>query len=261
MKKLSQFISVKSQFIIFLSCVLLYLTYSNHNLKLVTSAAIAVFTALILDSIILSCKNKKLMVSESAIISGLIIAFVLYSDNPKWIFIVAPVIAVLVKQLLRFQHKHLFNPAASGILAVMLLFHASTQWLGTSMWYVFIPFGLYFIAIFRKFEVLVGYLVATLILFGIFIVVSQKGSLLTVFSYLSYFFIFVMLIEPKTTPIKTYGKYLFGIGVAVLIFVFNLIGFPYDTDICALLILNLFVPLLNLIPNPNPRRLQNEQLK
>lgn len=252
MKKLSQIISIKSQFIVFLSCVLIYLSYTNHNLPLIYAALIAIFTAVILDSAILSFKNKKFSISESAVISGLIIAFVLDSENAKWIFIVAPVFSILSKQLLRFHNKHFFNPAALGIFAVMILFKAQIQWLGNNLWYIFIPFGIYFIWMYRKFEIVLGYLLGIILTLGIYIGLIQKGNLLDIVNYLSYFFIFVMLIEPKTTPINTYGKYLFGFGVALLAFVFTIMQFPYDIDICTLLIFNLFVPFFNKIPNWRP---------
>lgn len=245
MNKLNQYISLKSQFIIFLSCTLLSLAYSNHNWQLIYTGLIAVFTALILDSAFLSFKNKKFELSESAVISGLIITFVLASDNAKWIFVVAPVIAIFGKQIIRINHKHIFNPAALGIFAVMLIFKAQTQWLGTNLWFIFIPFGLYFIWNYRKFEILYGYLLGYLLTFGIYIFLIEKSNLLTILNYFSYFFIFVMLIEPKTTPITLLGKYLFGFGVAVLAFIFTITKFPFDIEICSLLIFNLLTQFLN----------------
>lgn len=245
MNKLNQYVSLKSQFIIFLTSVLLFLAFSNNNWELIYTGFIAVFSALILDAIFLSLKNKKFALSESAVISGLIITFVLASDNAKWIFIVAPVIAILVKRIIRFNHKHIFNPAAFGILAVMLIFKAQTQWLGTNLWFIFLPCGIYFIWNYRKFEILYGYLLGYLLTFGIYILLIEKSSLLTILNYFSYFFIFVMLIEPKTTPITILGKYLFGFGVAFLTFIFTITKFPLDIDICSLLIFNLLTPFFN----------------
>lgn len=245
MNRLTKYVSLKSQFIIFLSVVLLCLAYTSQNLQLIYSGLIAVFAALILDSIFLSYKNKKITLSESAVISGLIITFVLASDNAKWIFVVAPLLAILAKQIIRFNHKHIFNPSGFGILAVMLLFKADAQWLGSNLWYIFIPFGSYFIWNYRKFEILYGYIIGFLITFGILILFVEKSNLLGIVNYLNFFFIFVMLIEPKTTPISTLGKYLFGFGVAVLTFIFTIAKLPIDIDICSLLIFNMLTPFFN----------------
>jgi Na+-translocating ferredoxin:NAD+ oxidoreductase RnfD subunit len=61
-----------------------------------------------------------------------------------------------------------------------------------------------------------------------------------------------MIIEPKTTPVKSAGKLIFGIGVATLIFILTEAGVEFDAELCALLFLNLFVPLLNKISERRP---------
>lgn len=246
MQNIFKSISVKDRFVIFLAGVLLFIAIRDHNVSLIFTALTAVVVATLLDSIFLSVKNKKIILSTSAMISGLIIGAVLSSSNPKWIFIVTPIFAIVSKIIIRLNHRHIFNPAAFGIFVAIILFSAQTQWIGTNLWYIFVPFGLYFSYKFRKLEILVGYAITTFILFSA-IILMQHGNLLDIFNYLSYFFIFVMLIEPKTTPVTTWGKYLFGFGAAALIFIFNLFAFHFDIDLCALLILNLFVPLLNKI--------------
>ena len=67
------------------------------------------------------------------------------------------------------------------------------------------------------------------------------------FLWKSYFFIFIMLIEPKTTPLRPKGKVIFGVAVAALIFILTQLGVRFDVELSSLLALNLFVPLLNKI--------------
>lgn len=74
------------------------------------------------------------------------------------------------------------------------------------------------------------------------------------FGYLSYFYIFVMLIEPKTTPTRPLPKFIFGALTAVLIFIFSEIGVRFDAELATLLILNLTVPLLDKISALNLTR-------
>lgn len=236
--------SIKTQLIIFLSAFALYLSFRDKDAIFLLTTLIAVISAIGIESVILFFKDKELAVTDSSIISGLIIGYVLSSDSPWWIFLSASFLAISSKHLIHFHRKHLFNPAAFGIFLTIVLFGASCHWRGTYMWYIFLPFGLYFISRIQKLEVLIGYVLTTLGLFGIQ-AVAQKTPLLNIFGYLSYFYIFIMMIEPKTTPVKKRGKFIFGIGVSVLIFMLTELGVRFDAELCALLLANLAVPLLN----------------
>jgi Na+-translocating ferredoxin:NAD+ oxidoreductase RnfD subunit len=158
----------------------------------------------------------------------------------------ASLLAILSKHLIRSQNKHVFNPAAFGIFLSMILCGASTQWMGTYIWYIVVPFGAYLAYKTRRIEIVAGYALAFLVLFGGSAVV-QKASLWNVLGYSSYFYIFIMLIEPKTAPIKTAGKYLFGAGAAAFAFVVTQAGLRVDAEIFSLLAMNAAVPLLNKI--------------
>lgn len=211
-----------------------------------STTALAVLSCLALESVILYFKNKALQLSESSVITGLIIGFVLSSDEAWWKFILAAALAVSSKYLIRFQNKHIFNPAAFGIFLVSVIFGASTEWKGTYLWYILFTFGLYFAYKFRKIEIIIGYAAAFLALFGIQ-AVFQGGSFGDIFGYLSYFYIFIMLIEPKTTPLKQEGKYLFGALVSGLVFILTTLGAGFDVELFSLLALNIAVPALNKI--------------
>jgi Na+-translocating ferredoxin:NAD+ oxidoreductase RnfD subunit len=207
----------------------------------------AVIAAIIAESAILYLKEKKFIVTDSSVISGLIVGYVLYSSQPLWVLALASVFAIGSKYLIRFHKKHIFNPAAFGIFLTTIVLGASTQWKGTYVWYIIVPFGPYFINKIKKMELLLGYLVTTFLLFGIQ-ALKQKVPLINIFGYLSYFYIFIMAIEPKTTPVFRFAKFIFGIGLAVIIFILSNIGARFDVELFSLLVLNIFVPLLNKIP-------------
>ncbi len=244
--------NVKVQIIIFLIAFALYLSFKNKDVLFLLTASLAVLSAIGVESAILFFRNKEISVTESSIISGLIIGYVLSADEPWWIFILAAFLAISSKHLVHFNRKHLFNPAAFGIFLVIIFFGASTQWKGTYAWYILLPFGVYFIYRIHKLGLLIGYVITSLGLFGLQ-AAAQKAPLLNIFGYLSYFFIFIMLVEPKTTPVKPVGKAVFGIGVASLIFILTQAGVKFDAELFSLLILNLFVPLLNKIPGGGKR--------
>ena len=121
---------------------------------------------------------------------------------------------------------------------------ASTQWRGAGLWYILVPAGVYFVSKTRKIEVVIGYATAFLALFGAQ-AFFQKTSLLDVLIYQNYFFIFVMLIEPKTTPTTRRGKVVFGAAVAILVFILTASRVKFEAELLSLLAVNAFFLLLN----------------
>lgn len=238
--------SIKSQLILFLTCFVLFLSFENKDVLVLAATAIAVLSSLCVESIILYFKNKVFELTESSIITGLVIGFVLSSDEAWWKIVSACVLAISSKYLIRLQKKHIFNPAAFGIFLTLIIFSASTQWKGTYLWYILIPSGLYFAYKFRKIEVLVGYGIVFLALFGIQAAL-HKIPVWNVFGYLSLFYIFIMVIEPKTTPMSKKGKFIFGALISGLIFVLTNLGVRFDVELLSLLVLNTTVPILNKI--------------
>jgi Na+-translocating ferredoxin:NAD+ oxidoreductase RnfD subunit len=237
-------ISIKLQLAIFLSCFALYLSVKDQDAAFIVTTLIAVAAAAGADAAIGFFKNRKFIITESSLVTGLIIGYVLASDSPWWIFVFASAAAIASKHIIRTPRKHLFNPAALGIFASILLFSSSTQWKGTYSWYIIVPAGLYFVYRIRKLELLAGYALASIALF-VGQAIIQHLPLQNIAGYFNYFFIFIMLIEPQTTPIKSRGKVLFGIGVGALVFILTEMGVRFDAELASLLILNLATPLLN----------------
>lgn len=239
-------VSLKTRLIVFLTALAVSLSLIGRDAAFLFSAMLALFSAVLVEGVSSYLRNKKFAISESSVISALIIGFVLASDNPWWVIVSTSFFAISSKYLIRIKNKHIFNPAAFGILLSMLFLGANTQWRGTYLWYIFVPVGLYFIYKIRKIELLVSYAITALGLFAIQALI-QKTPILNIFGYLSYFYIFIMLVEPKTTPIKPTGKIIFGVAVAVTIFILTELGVSFDVELVALLLLNMFVPLLNKI--------------
>lgn len=241
------FRSIKTQLILYLACFALFLTIKDRDFTFLFTTLLTVVSALCVETLILYFKSRVFQVTESALITGLIIGYVLSSQEPWWKLVFASTAAILSKHLIRFRGKHIFNPAGFGVFFYLVLLGASTQWRGTYLWYVIAPFGVYFTYKIKKLEVISGYAVISLLLFGTQ-AISHKVPLLSIFGYFSYFYIFVMVIEPKTTPAKPIGKYLFGAGTAGLIFILTEAGARMDVELASLLIMNAIVPFLNRIP-------------
>lgn len=235
--------SVKTQLILYLACFAVFLTVKDKDTVFLTSIIIAVISAIAIESLMLFIKTKAFRITESSIISGLIIGYVLSGDNAPWIFILASASSILSKHFMRFNKRHLFNPAAFGIFLSIILFGADTEWKGTYLWYIFLPFGLYFVYKIRKIEIISSYIVVSLALFAVPAVLQGASPLRYIFGYLSYFYIFVMVVEPKTSPSGFVGKVLFGIVLSVISFVMYRVNLPFDVDLPALLMGNLIFQL------------------
>ena len=149
--------SIKTQLIIFLTLFALYLSVIDKDPLFLLMASVAVIFSVVTDSLFAYLKEKKLLVTESSVIAGLIVGYVLASDQKWWLIAIAAFFTILSKHIIRIRKKHIFNPAGFGIFLVILLFGATTQWKGTFAWYIVVPFGLYFAYKVNKLEVLSGY--------------------------------------------------------------------------------------------------------
>lgn len=232
-------LSIKTQLIIFLSIFAFYLSFADRDALFLLTTLAAVAGAMAADSVIVFFKNKKFVLTESSVISGLIIGYVLSNIYPWWIFLLASVFAICSKHLFCIREKHLFNPAAFGIILATVLLGASTQWRGAGLWYILVPAGVYFVSRIRKMEVVIGYVAVFVLLSGTQ-AFFQKQSLLDVLIYQNYFFIFVMLIEPKTTPVTRKGKVVFGAAVAILVFILTVSRVKFEAELLSLLAVNAF---------------------
>ena len=229
--------SIKAQLVIYLSCFAIFLAIKDKSGIFLLTCGLAAFSALCFESAILYFKTRIFRLTASSIITGLIIGYVLDSDQEWWKFLIACALAILSKYVIRFHKKHIFNPAAFGIFLTLILFGASTQWRGTYIWYILLPAGIYFARKTGKLRIVASYFLVSLILFGIQ-AIFQKIPLWHILGYLSYFYIFVMVIEPKTSASKPLAQIFFGAGIAVLIFILTECGVNFDVELFSLLILN-----------------------
>ena len=157
---------------------------------------------------------------RSPLITGLSLSLLLRADEP-WLHAAAGMIAILSKFALRFDGKHVWNPA--GFAIVLLLLGTDHTWIspgqwGTSLWFAS------FLAILvlqasRRSDIAVFFLVSHAALlflraawlgdpWAIPIHQLESGSLLI--------FAFFMISDPKTSPDARLARFLFALAVALL---------------------------------------------
>lgn len=242
------FRSIKVQLNLFLAVFAIFLYLKEPALALLAGFFWAILFSILVEAAVLYFKTRKFQITDSALTSGLILGYVLSSESPGWMFLAVSVCAVGLKRILRFHGKNLLNPAALGIFLAVLLLKGTTEWKGAYEWYILIPAGLYIAHKIKKLELVWGYFGMSLLLF-IPQALAQGTSLMNIPGYFNFFFIFIMLIEPKTTPPTFWPKVIFGAGVALLVFLLTEWGFRYEPELFALLVLNACVPVLNKISN------------
>lgn len=235
-------ISLKLQLFLLLFLFSVFLSWREYGLSFFVKSMIAVAASVTSDSLYCFLKTRKFKITESSLITGQIIGFVLSSAAEWRFFVLSALCAVSSKHFIRFKGKHIFNPAAMGIFSVVVLFNQPTLWHGAYSWYLIVPCGLYIVWQLRKVSIVSAYFLMYVFLSGIQSYYAGT-SFIDKVQYANYFFIFVMLIEPKTSPHYSGEKIAFGLIVSTGAFLLYFLKLPYDVDIPALLIGNLLFRL------------------
>jgi len=154
---------------------------------------------------------------ESASITALILTLIVGPLSPienLLILTFIGVVAMASKYVLALNKKHIFNPAAAAVLlAAIVLHNGASWWIGSIYTLPLIVLGGFLILTkVRRFDLVISFLAVyflTLILFG-------EGVTINSFVVPSiWFFVFVMLVEPLTSPSTKNKQIVFG-GFAAL---------------------------------------------
>lgn len=221
-------------------------------------------------------------IPTGALISGLIVALILPEGQPWYVPLAAASIAIGSKHLLRRQGRNVFNPAAFGITASVLLFsdrlrydHATYLegaprmhyaqghlrmddwslllegghgWTGSTSAIAVVILGTILVRRMRRTEIVAAYSATYIALLVGFAVVTGQDLVLRlvleIFATGVLFFAFIMLTDPATSPRTTRGRAIYGGVTGVLSFVFRLIASPVLFLLLALLVANLMLSLV-----------------
>lgn len=187
---------------------------------------------------------------ESATITALILTLIAGSldiFNNFLIITFIGVFAMLSKYLIAVRKKHIFNPAAIAVFsASILLGSGASWWIGSTFTLpVIIVGGLLVLVKIKRIELVGSFL---LVYFLTQILFAGRLSIHTFLAPATWFFVFVMLVEPLTSPSTKNKQIVFGVFVAFIYFLLSKIlpGYAYGLE-TALLMGN----LLNLALSPS----------
>jgi Na+-transporting NADH:ubiquinone oxidoreductase subunit NqrB len=201
----------------------------------------------------LAFSRRKRAELRSPLITGLSLSLLLRGDG-LWVIAAGAVCAVASKFLLRARGRHFWNPAAFGIVAMLLTGHA---WVTPGQWGSSAVLAAFFALLAAgvlsraaRVNTALLFLLAYAALLALRAVKlgdpwtipfhqMQSGSILL--------FAFFMVTDPKTTPRRFAGRLLFVVAVAVLAYRLAFIGQIRPALYWALFVLAPAVPALDWI--------------
>ncbi|MFW6134852.1 MAG: RnfABCDGE type electron transport complex subunit D [Elusimicrobiota bacterium] len=206
---------------------------------------LSVVSALVFDFIGTSIRKKEsLYFSTSAVISGLIIGLVLEPEIEWYIPIAAAAFAMGTKHLIRLKQGHIFNPANIGLLFSVIAFGSNLLWWGSVNTWLVIILGLFIAYKFKRIHLILSFFITQFLILVIYYY-SKGLPIKTALTISNFFFVFVMVVEPKTSPIRKKGRIIYGILTSVIACVIIITRIFLNPWVVSLAIANIFVPFIN----------------
>ncbi len=162
---------------------------------------------------------------SSAAITGIIIGSIAPIDAPLRVIFAASIAAIASKYIIEFRGRHIFNPATLGLVAALSFFRLGDVWWAASGFNV-IGLPLTILLILPnlkagKLRTSIPFLfaISALYIMGGFASSPSTGAAILAFiAGLPFYFAFIMLSEPKTSPYAAKEQVIFGVAVAILVF-------------------------------------------
>lgn len=210
------------------------------------------------DVILTYLRKKKFFKPFAGVVTGFILTLIIDpSANGLQIFTIG-ISAMAIKNFVRFSNRHIFNPAASGLLIGWVLFRLNPSWWGASLYKgdasLILNLGLYlllaaiaFVSTYRlgRRNSFLSYILSYSLLFLLITSsLSIHALIKTIMSPGLLFFSLLMLVEPMTSPVNKKRQIVYGLVIAILSGLFLYVSFNInsnipDSSIMALLIGNL----------------------
>lgn len=184
------------------------LSYNPFDILLDTLVAISVSAA---ANFAFAKIFKAVTNIESVFITALILVLIIPTKLPENLifFIVASIFAMAGKYLLTVEKRHVFNPAAVSVLGISLISsHNATWWIGTPIMLPFVVLGgLLLTRKIRRETLVFNFLLAYFLIIAVGTLLHGSSVIsiistwqLSILHSALFFFTFVMLTEPMSSP-------------------------------------------------------------
>lgn len=191
----------------------------------VANVAAGMGGAIIIDICFAVLQEHKRIFPDGAALTGLIVAMVLGTNTPWYLCAVTAGLGIAGKHLLKIKRKPIFNPAAFGLAAAILLFHTGQSWWGgfslLAPWWtvLLVAAGMLITDRVNKFPLVLSFLgiYFALILGLAFVKPNMAADALRMpFTTSVLYLAFFMVTDPPTSPAKPNEQVLFGAIAAVV---------------------------------------------
>lgn len=223
----------KIQMAIALSLVFVAATIHSSSYKPLGILIFSLFATIGSDFIFNRIRKTSFIFPSAAIVSAFIITLLASPALPTYQLFIVGIIAMFFKNFLRISNRHIFNPAAIGLLLGSLIFGNAVSWWGVSFQQLTInnlqltigffillsPFLVSAVRM-RRYRIILGFLIfyaiGSIVLSSAHILNAKYLILNTLLDPTIIFFTAVMLPEPMTSPNRNVKQITFGIFVAAL---------------------------------------------
>ncbi len=194
----------------------------------------AVAPAALIDLLILRVIRHRVAGSKwefpsGAVLTGLFVAMVLSSREPRYVAAATSTLAVLSKYVMRTRAGNIFNPAALAIVAAYYLFDSAQSWWGAlpdlhpAALVLLIAAGVFITDRVNRMPLALAFLTAYFVLFTAAAYFGEPRRVAEIFRapdlHAALFFAFFFLTDPPTSPVPYSGQVVCGVLVALASFV------------------------------------------
>src|SRR5713226_3862331 len=223
----------KVQLLVIFAALLLVAAPPAGGIGLLPNLLAAVLPAVMIDGLWMGIESRRLRIPTSALLSGLIIFFIL-STNESWMVVDwTSCFAVLTKRIVRTQREHIFNPAALALVWAPIAFGSGESWWGgladlSWAWIaLLLVVGAFTVDGLNKFPLVLTFLACY---FGFFTIASlvNPQSVAEMFRepflQAALFLAFFMLTDPPTSPNRYGDQIWYGLIAALCAGAAQLLG-------------------------------------
>src|SRR5438128_6953461 len=214
----------KVQLLVFFAALLVIAAPPAGGMGLLPNLLAAVLPAVVIDAIWMGIESRRVRIPTSALLSGLIIFFIL-STNESWLVVAwTSSFAILSKRIVCTSREHVFNPAALALVWAPIAFGSGESWWGgladlSWAWIaLLLVVGAFTVDRLNKFPLVLTFLACY---FGFFTLASlvNPQSVAEMFRepflQAALFLAFFMLTDPPTSPNRYGDQVWFGLVAAV----------------------------------------------
>lgn len=233
--------------IVYITTIILLITItvlSSYLLKIVPYSLFAtILVSIITEYLIVKLYLKKqIKLPFSAIITGFIIGSIAPLNTAIFAAVLASIIAILSKFLIKLKGRNVFNPAAFGLIVGLGIFGIGDEWWAASNINIYafaVPIAFIFIITAYQAKRILPAItfVLSITIISILINFQSISSVLTMLLSINYLFAFLMVVDPKTSPYKKSGQIVYGIMVAIIYTILSIV-LPFYSYLIALLLSN-----------------------